>query len=249
LSIRIKDAILAQDPGPGPFILDQARGEDVPLNRDPGSALGARQGKSVLDIFLLKAYILDTRRVMVESLTVSTLPVLFLIVHYGGEALLRRRKIDATGIPPVGKTLFSCCHYAIVIPWGAMALRSWGPGLAVIERPVYLKWAALVFWALGFSLLFLGRFSLRTSFRTGIAREKTRFEHAGIFRYSRNPMYLGIYATLLSACIYTLNPVVLAVGIFIAAVRHKIVLSEERHLRVAFGAAHEEYCRRVSRYL
>lgn len=114
---------------------------------------------------------------------------------------------------------------------------------------MYLKWTALVFWILGFALLFLGRFGLGTSFRTGFAREQTRFEQAGIFRYSRNPMYLGIYATLLSAYLYTLNPVVLAVGVFIAAVRHKIVLYEERYLRVVFGTAYDEYCRRVRRYL
>lgn len=186
---------------------------------------------------------------MLESLAVSALPVLFLIVLYGGEALLRRQKIDPTGEPPLGKTLFSCCKYAIVIPWGAMVLRSWGPGLALGERPVLLKWAALVLWVLGFALLFAGRFSLGNTFRTGIAREETRLEHDGIFRHSRNPMYLGIYATLLSACLYTLNPIVMAVGIFIVAIHHKIVLSEERHLRVVFGAAYEEYCRRVRRYL
>jgi len=186
---------------------------------------------------------------MIESLAVSALPALFLIVLYGGEALLRRRKIDPAGKPPLGKTLFIFSKYAIVIPWAAMVLRSWGPGLAIIERPQFLKWAALVLWALGFALLFVGRFSLGTSFRTGIAREKTHIEHDGIYRYSRNPMYLGIYSTLLSACLYTLNPVVLAAGVFIVAVHHKIVLSEERHLRAIFGAAYEEYSKRVRRYL
>lgn len=75
--------------------------------------------------------IFNTRLVMGESLIVSALPALFLIVHYGGEVLMRLRKIDPTGIPPVGKTMFACCNYAVVIPWGAMALRSWGPGLAI----------------------------------------------------------------------------------------------------------------------
>ena len=186
---------------------------------------------------------------MVESLAVSALPALFLTVLYSGEALLRRRKIDPTGKPPLGKTLFSCSKYAILFPWGAMVLRSWGPGLAISERPVVLKWAALVLWVLGFALLFVGRFSLGTSFRTGIAKEKTRLEQGAIFRYSRNPMYLGIYSTLVSACLYTLNPIVLAVGVFIVAVHHKIVLSEERHLRAIFGAAYEEYSKRVRRYL
>ncbi len=186
---------------------------------------------------------------MVESLVVSALPAVFLIVHYGGEALLRRRKIDPTGKPPLDRTLFSCCKYALFIPWGAMVLRSWGYWLAIIERPAVLKWTALVLWVLGFILLLVGRFSLGASFRTGIAEEKTRFEHDGIFRYSRNPMYLGIYSTLLSAFFYTLNPIMLVVGFFIATVHHKIVLSEERHLRAAFGTPYREYCRRVRRYL
>jgi len=186
---------------------------------------------------------------MVESLAVSALPALFLSVLYGYEALLRCRKLDPTGELPVGKTLFLCSKYALVIPWGAMVLRSWGPGLAISERPVLFKWVALALWALGFALLFFGRFRLATSFRTGIAREQTHLKHDGIFGYSRNPMYLGIYATLLSASLYTLNPIVLAVGAFIAAVHHRIVLSEERHLRIVFGGTYEEYCRRVRRYL
>jgi protein-S-isoprenylcysteine O-methyltransferase Ste14 len=186
---------------------------------------------------------------MVEPLVVSALPALFLIALYGGEALLRRRKVDPTGEPPVGRALFSCSKYAIVIPWGAMVLRSWGAGFAIGERPALLKWAALVLWVLGFVLLFLGRLSLGDSFRMGLAKEQTRFEQAGIYRHSRNPMYLGIYATLLSASLYTLNPIVLIVGAFMAAVHHQIVLSEERHLRVVLGIAFEEYCRRVRRYL
>jgi len=186
---------------------------------------------------------------MIESLVVSAFPAVFLIVLYGGEALLRRRKIDPAGKLPLGKTLFIFSKFAIIIPWGAMALRSWGPGLTISKRPEVLKWAALVLWVLGFALLFVGRFSLGTSFRTGISKEKTRLERDGIYRYSRNPMYLGIYSTLLSACLYTLNPIVLAVAAFIVVVHHNIVLSEERHLRVVFRADYEEYCRRVRRYL
>jgi protein-S-isoprenylcysteine O-methyltransferase Ste14 len=186
---------------------------------------------------------------MVESLVVSALPALFLSVLYGCEVLLRRRELDPTGELPVGKTLFLCSKYLLVVPWGAMVLRSWGPGLAISERPPLFKWVALVLWGFGFALLFSGRFSLGTSFRTGIAREQTGLKYDGIFGYSRNPMYLGIFATLLSASLYTLNPIVPAVGAFIVAVHHRIVLSEEKHLRIVFGGTYEEYCRRVRRYL
>jgi protein-S-isoprenylcysteine O-methyltransferase Ste14 len=136
---------------------------------------------------------------MIEPLAVSALPALFLAVFYGGEALMWRRKIDSAGRPAVGKGLLSASKYAIIVPWGAMVLRSWGLGIDLIGRPIFLKWIALILWGLGFALLLLGRFSLGTAFRVGLAREKTRLEQNGIYRYSRNPMYLGIYLTLLSA--------------------------------------------------
>lgn len=71
----------------------------------------------------------------------------------------------------------------------------------------------------------------------------------GLFRVSRNPMYVGVYATLLAAVLFTLNPVVAAVAVFVAAVHHRVVLAEERYLASAFGSEYAEYSRRVRRYL
>jgi protein-S-isoprenylcysteine O-methyltransferase Ste14 len=62
-------------------------------------------------------------------------------------------------------------------------------------------------------------------------------------------MYLGVYATLLASVLYTLNPILLFVGLFVAAVHHKIVLAEERYLQKEFCGAYGDYCKRVRRYL
>ena len=62
-------------------------------------------------------------------------------------------------------------------------------------------------------------------------------------------MYLGLYATLLAVALYTLNPLVLIIGVGIAAVHHRIVLAEEECLRKMYGHEYTEYCRRVGRYL
>ncbi|HEX7486036.1 MAG TPA: methyltransferase [Vicinamibacterales bacterium] len=70
-----------------------------------------------------------------------------------------------------------------------------------------------------------------------------------MFRLSRNPMYLGVYATLAASVFYTLNPVVLVVGVFVALAHHRIVLAEERFLARTFGSDFAVYCRRVRRYL
>lgn len=62
-------------------------------------------------------------------------------------------------------------------------------------------------------------------------------------------MYLGVFATLLATVLYTLNPVLLLVGLFIVVVHHRIVLAEEHYLRKVFGDVYRDYCRRVQRYL
>jgi protein-S-isoprenylcysteine O-methyltransferase Ste14 len=186
---------------------------------------------------------------VIESLAVTALPALFLALLYGSEAVLRFRRTFSSGEPPIGRTLFACCKYAIVIPWGAMVLHGWGVRLSVAARPDALKWPALGLWVFGFGLLFLGRLRLGSDFRIGLAREKTRLKEGGVYRLSRNPMYLGIDATLAAAALYTLNPIVIAVGVFIAAVHHKIALAEEARLKDAFGESYVDYCRRVRRYL
>ena len=186
---------------------------------------------------------------MIESLVVTLLPVLFLILLFAGGELLRRRNIDMGGAAPVGKGLFYVSKYAILLLWVAMVLQSWNIDLSFMNGPRLLKWISLCLWVSGFALLFIGRLGLGNSFRIGSPKEATTLQVHGLFRFSRNPMYLGVYATLLASVFYTLNPILLLVGIFIVAVHHKIVLAEEEHLRKAFGEEYVNYCGCVRRYL
>lgn len=186
---------------------------------------------------------------MIESLAVTLLPTMFLIVLFGGEELFRRKNIDMDGEPPIDKTLFYLSKYSILVMWGGMVVQSWGIHLAFIPLPERLKGVALSIWVVGFALLFMGRFRLGESFRLGSPKERTRLQVKGLFRFSRNPMYFGMYATLLAAVLYTLNPILFCVGIFVVAVHHRIVLAEERHLQKVFGEEYTEYCGWVRRYL
>lgn len=186
---------------------------------------------------------------MIESLFVTVLPAGFLIVLFGGGALFRRRNIDMDGDPPINKTLFVSSKYTIVLLWAAMVAQSWGADLSFAEAPGLLRWIALCLWVSGFALLFAGRFGLGGAFRIGSPKERTNLTVDGLFRFSRNPMYLGVYTTLLASALYTLNPFVFVLGIFVVAVHHKIVLAEERYMRTNYGERYAKYCRRVRRYL
>lgn len=186
---------------------------------------------------------------MIESLAMTLPAAAFLVVLFGGGALFRRRNIDMDGSAPIFRPVYLASKYSIVLLWAAGVCQSWGVRPFPIAVPGPMAHIGLAFWLFGFALLFSGRLGLGDSFRIGSAKETTRLRLNGLFRLSRNPMYVGVYATLIGATLYTLNPVVLLVSAFVIAVHHRIVLAEEEHLRGVFGQEYADYCCRVRRYL
>ncbi len=153
------------------------------------------------------------------------------------------------GEPPIERKIFYISKYTILALWAVMVVRSWGVRLSLVSPPGWVRGIALVLWVGGFLLLFIGRLGLADSFRIGSPKESTRLKTGGLFQFSRNPMYVGVYATLLASVLYTLNPLVFLAVIFVVVVHHRIVLAEEQHLQKAFGTEYADYCRRVRRYL
>ena len=72
----------------------------------------------------------------------------------------------------------------------------------------------------------------------------------GPYRFTRNPMYVGLTAAYLGlTCLTNLAwPLVLLPAV-IATMNVAIIRREERYLNTAFGDAYAEYCRRVRRWL
>jgi protein-S-isoprenylcysteine O-methyltransferase Ste14 len=186
---------------------------------------------------------------MVEPVVVTILPALFLIVLFGGGALARRKNIDMDGEAPIDRRVFYVSKYSIVLIWTAMVLRGWGVDLSVAAAPGILRWVALCLWVFGFTLLFIGRLGLGAHFRIGSPKENTGLIVDGIFGLSRNPMYVGVYATILASICYTLNPIVFLIGVFVVVVHHRIVVAEEQYLLKVVGREYADYCGRVRRYL
>ena len=73
---------------------------------------------------------------------------------------------------------------------------------------------------------------------------------AGLYRFSRNPMYLGVLVFLAGECLLFASLRLAAYSAVIFLAFHlRTVLYEEPALRRRFGAAYDEYCRRVPRWL
>ena len=72
----------------------------------------------------------------------------------------------------------------------------------------------------------------------------------GLYRISRNPMYLGMLALLTGWALWLANPLaVLVLPIFVAYITWFQIRPEEAALTAKFGAEYEAYCRRVRRWL
>lgn len=72
----------------------------------------------------------------------------------------------------------------------------------------------------------------------------------GPYRFTRNPMYLGLVLILLALCLWRGHALALvAPAVFVAYITRYQIVPEERALRAKFGAAYEGYLRRVRRWL
>lgn len=73
---------------------------------------------------------------------------------------------------------------------------------------------------------------------------------SGLYRYSRNPMYVGMLLMLIGWWLYlgSLSPAML-LPLFIWIINHQQILPEEAALGAKFGEAYKAYCQHVPRWL
>ncbi len=102
--------------------------------------------------------------------------------------------------------------------------------------------AGVSIYLLGALVIALAIFDFRT---TAIDRPVTK----GIYRYSRNPMYLGTFLFFAGTAIISLSWIFMALtGVFIS-LTHIIVISEERSCLHKYGKAYQEYMNHIPRWI
>ena len=73
---------------------------------------------------------------------------------------------------------------------------------------------------------------------------------SGPFRFSRNPIYLGMVLILTGAALALGSATPwLIIPVFIWVIARQVIAGEERKLTAEFGAEYLEYCTRVRRWL
>ena len=103
---------------------------------------------------------------------------------------------------------------------------------------------------LGDALFLLSVLCMKDSWRAGIPdKDKTELVTTGIYRFSRNPAFLGFDLMYIGVLLLYGNLLTLGFSVFAIVMLHLQILQEERYLVNTFGTPYREYCRHVSRYL
>jgi protein-S-isoprenylcysteine O-methyltransferase Ste14 len=144
--------------------------------------------------------------------------------------------------------------FVVVLALGALA-AFWPAGLEAVDllyappHPALLG-SGIVLTALATWVVWRGQEDMAASWRIGIASgERTELVTRGLFRFCRNPIYLGLMVALAGFC--CLVPGYLSGGLLVfgAVLLQVEARLEEAHLLIQHGAVYAAYCARVGRFL
>jgi protein-S-isoprenylcysteine O-methyltransferase Ste14 len=190
------------------------------------------------------------------------LPLLFLIV-VGANSLWRITQLKAANVDAIAfgghglKALLERAFGLLVTVAGVFAIVfANDPAIArdagefsFLETPI-LAWIGALLGTGGALLVAFAQFGMRASWRIGIREdEQSALVTTGLYRLSRNPIYLGMAAMQIGLFLIAPNAFTFAVlGAGLVAMSVQIRLEEE-HLRRVHGAAFERYCERTRRWV
>lgn len=104
--------------------------------------------------------------------------------------------------------------------------------------------------ALGSTVVVVAQVQMGNAWRVGVrAGDAPLFVTAGLFRYSRNPIFVGMILMALGAALAAGNIWGWTATIIFAVTCHIQTRIEEAHLAHQFGSAYEHFRRRVPRWL
>jgi protein-S-isoprenylcysteine O-methyltransferase Ste14 len=115
-------------------------------------------------------------------------------------------------------------------------------GLALIALALIALGAAIYFWCL-FDFI-------RARGTPAPIAPTEEMVHRGLYRFVRNPMYVGVLTTIGGQALWFGSMPVVIYGLTVFIIVHLFVIAyEEPTLRRTFGEVYERYCREVPRWV
>lgn len=186
----------------------------------------------------------------------QSLALLLLLAFYGiyfGKMLLQRRRGIQTnqlvrGDKPARVRTAECLLSVVTVLVPLAQLIS----IAQNTHPafIWVRVLGVVLGVAGVVAFALSVQTMRDSWRAGIPNAgETELVTSGIYRFSRNPAFLGFDLLYLGLLFLFFNWILLALTALAMLLLHVQILQEEQFLQSAFGDPYVQYHRLVRRYL
>jgi protein-S-isoprenylcysteine O-methyltransferase Ste14 len=195
---------------------------------------------------------------IIDMLVIISL-ALFYVLFIGRTVLLYAQGIKVWVIGTSTKNLFEKVLENILFP----ALLLWTMYVVVtalhINVPalisnypikiIWIRYMGIVFCYLGLIIFLLALISFGTSWRIGIDENNTKLITGGIFKYSRNPIFLFMDLYFTGIMLIYPNVVFILIAVCTVTGIHIQIIREEQFLQNKFGEKYREYKKRTRRYI
>ena len=190
-----------------------------------------------------------------EKLCYPFLALIVLAVFYGiyfGKMLVQKRHGIQTH--QIGrrkeKKLHTVERLMSIATLGAPIAQLMSIAFGWNHLPAGARFTGFLIGMLGDGVFLLSVLCMKDSWRAGIPdKDKTELVTTGIYRYSRNPAFLGFDLMYIGVLLMYGNLLTLVFSAFAMIMLHLQILQEERYLESVFGTAYVEYKKQVFRYL
>lgn len=190
-----------------------------------------------------------------ESLSYPILALLVLAVFYGIYFIKQwRQKRRGIRTMQIGRGKEAQTHTVETLMGiatvGIIAAQLMSIGFGWSHLPAGARFTGFWVGMLGNLIFLLSVLCMKDSWRAGIPEKgKTALVTGGIYRYSRNPAFLGFDLQYTGVLLMYCNLLTGILTVFAMVMLHLQILQEEQYLTAAFGEEYREYRQQVLRYL
>lgn len=164
----------------------------------------------------------------------------FFIIRFGLLSVLGRRAVQRAAHFAPMRGAEKAAYYIYQISTAGILLL-----------PLFLEVKADFSWMfyLGLACYLSGLLLCAAAMVSFSAPDETGLNRNGMYRLSRNPMYVAYFVCFVGMALLTRSPVLLGAVFVFQVSAHWIILAEERWCIETFGPAYRRYMERVGRYL
>ena len=163
---------------------------------------------------------------------------------------LAKRGIHILANPPLNLIVFLFAKILAFVSCLFIPLGVLWPELKCYSIPGYLSWLAPGLFVTGSLLAITAMKKLGDDLIFGLpGGDIKHLQTDGIYKISRNPLYLGFFMIIVASWLSALNPLNIGAGGIAIVIHHVIILKEERFLIAKNGSEYLAYMKKTGRYL